>query len=231
MPRQILDCCGTVSTVRRSGHVFGSSQLQRRTSLEEQLQRKPPRHSPLFSPRQELGIKYGLVSLTPRCEPRPPRLQHPHLPLSLLACLSRTRRGQLPLPLERHLAIHSPLDVDSIWSIPYHSGVVCCGDAGKKDEVEGFMGGAGCVRDCGWGGGDHGGEYSGSDVSSLALRRSLFRRVVWRSGAEYTYSTNSSLGAVYNAGFFHMSTWIPFVWSIICVLVLILSSFSIQGGL
>ena len=39
------------------------------------------------------------------------------------------------------------------------------------------------------------------------------------------------LGAVYNAGGFRMSTWIPFVWSIISVLVLILSSFSIQGGL
>ena len=39
------------------------------------------------------------------------------------------------------------------------------------------------------------------------------------------------LGAVYNAGGFRMSTWIPFAWSIISVLVLILSSFSIQGGL
>ncbi|KAI9788124.1 MAG: hypothetical protein M1833_003123 [Piccolia ochrophora] len=39
------------------------------------------------------------------------------------------------------------------------------------------------------------------------------------------------LGAVYNAGFFKMSTWIPFIWALINVLVLILSSFSIQGGL
>lgn len=39
------------------------------------------------------------------------------------------------------------------------------------------------------------------------------------------------LGAVYNAGYFRMSTWIPFVWAIINVLILILSSFSIQGGL
>jgi len=39
------------------------------------------------------------------------------------------------------------------------------------------------------------------------------------------------LGAVFNAGYFQMSTWIPFVWSLINVLVLILSSFSIQGGL
>ncbi len=48
----------------------------------------------------------------------------------------------------------------------------------------------------------------------------------------HTWKADSRrLGAVYNAGGFKMSTWIPFVWSIICVLVLILSSFSIQGGL
>ena len=39
------------------------------------------------------------------------------------------------------------------------------------------------------------------------------------------------LGAVYGAGDFKMSTWIPFIWALINVLVLILSSFSIQGGL
>jgi len=39
------------------------------------------------------------------------------------------------------------------------------------------------------------------------------------------------LGAVYNAGYFRMSTWIPFTWALINVLVLILASFSMQGGL
>lgn len=39
------------------------------------------------------------------------------------------------------------------------------------------------------------------------------------------------LGAVYNAGYFKMSTWMPFLWGLLNVSVLILSSFSIQGGL
>lgn len=39
------------------------------------------------------------------------------------------------------------------------------------------------------------------------------------------------LGGVYNAGYFEMSTWIPFFWGLVGTLVLILSSFAIQGGL
>ncbi|KAL1955091.1 hypothetical protein VTO42DRAFT_9025 [Malbranchea cinnamomea] len=39
------------------------------------------------------------------------------------------------------------------------------------------------------------------------------------------------LGVIYEAGKFKMSTWIPFVWGCVNTLVLILSSFSIQGGL
>jgi len=39
------------------------------------------------------------------------------------------------------------------------------------------------------------------------------------------------LGAVYTAGYFKMPTWIPFVWGLISTLVLISSSFAIQGGL
>lgn len=39
------------------------------------------------------------------------------------------------------------------------------------------------------------------------------------------------LGAVYNAGYFKMSTWMPLLWGLLNVSVLILSSFSIQGGL
>ena len=39
------------------------------------------------------------------------------------------------------------------------------------------------------------------------------------------------LGAVYNAAFYRMSTWTPLLWGLVNALLLILSSFSIQGGL
>ncbi|KAH6897216.1 hypothetical protein B0T10DRAFT_557050 [Thelonectria olida] len=39
------------------------------------------------------------------------------------------------------------------------------------------------------------------------------------------------LGAVYSAGYYEMNTWIPCTWGFINVLVLIISSFSIQGAL
>lgn len=39
------------------------------------------------------------------------------------------------------------------------------------------------------------------------------------------------LGAVYNGGYFKMSTWTPLLWGVINMLVLVVSSFRIQGGL
>ncbi|KAI1406702.1 hypothetical protein F4819DRAFT_440157 [Hypoxylon fuscum] len=39
------------------------------------------------------------------------------------------------------------------------------------------------------------------------------------------------LGAVYVSGCYEMPTWIPFLWGWINVLILIVSSFTIQGGL
>ncbi|KAJ5888731.1 hypothetical protein N7495_008772 [Penicillium taxi] len=39
------------------------------------------------------------------------------------------------------------------------------------------------------------------------------------------------LGAVYEAGNFRMSTWVPALWGGINVMVLILTSFPMQGGL
>lgn len=43
--------------------------------------------------------------------------------------------------------------------------------------------------------------------------------------------TGCRLGAVYKAGYYEMNTWIPCTWGFINVLVLIISSFSVQGGL
>jgi len=39
------------------------------------------------------------------------------------------------------------------------------------------------------------------------------------------------LAGVYSAGYFRMSTWIPFSWGVINALTLIISSFAIQGGM
>ncbi|KAG5947297.1 hypothetical protein E4U59_001373 [Claviceps monticola] len=39
------------------------------------------------------------------------------------------------------------------------------------------------------------------------------------------------LGAVYKAGYYEMNTWIPCTWGFINVLILVISSFSVQGGL
>jgi hypothetical protein len=52
-----------------------------------------------------------------------------------------------------------------------------------------------------------------------------------REITEGVADTSYSVGAVYFNGRFHMSTWIPFIWGWINVLVLIVSSFTIQGGL
>jgi hypothetical protein len=43
--------------------------------------------------------------------------------------------------------------------------------------------------------------------------------------------TGLMLGAVYSSAGYRMSTWIPFIWGVINGLVLVLASFSIQGGL
>ena len=39
------------------------------------------------------------------------------------------------------------------------------------------------------------------------------------------------LGAVYSAGYFKMSTWTPLIWGVINMLILVVSSFRVQGGL
>ena len=73
-------------------------------------------------------------------------------------------------------------------------------------------------------------ECSWTHVSFLTSLISTMRLKIWE---RYILNDNGpdSLGAVYEAGDFKMSTWIPFIWAVISTLVLILSSFSIQGGL
>lgn len=45
------------------------------------------------------------------------------------------------------------------------------------------------------------------------------------------HAYHDSLGGIYEAGYFRMSTWIPFVWALANSFILILSSFAIHGGL
>lgn len=67
---------------------------------------------------------------------------------------------------------------------------------------------------------------AGSVVGLMYVSISL--QMIWFLKADMDVSR---LGAIYRAGDLKMSTWIPFIWALINVLVLILSSFSIQGGL
>ncbi|TQV96711.1 integral membrane protein [Cordyceps javanica] len=39
------------------------------------------------------------------------------------------------------------------------------------------------------------------------------------------------VGAVYQSGDYEMNTWIPCIWGFICLLILLISSFTIQGAL
>lgn len=50
-------------------------------------------------------------------------------------------------------------------------------------------------------------------------------------GRRCMLTQSNRVGTLYLIGNYQMSTWVPFVWAWINVLVLIISSFSIQGGL
>jgi hypothetical protein len=58
------------------------------------------------------------------------------------------------------------------------------------------------------------------DCEYLGMRKVKWKVLITRVG-----------WAEYQAGYFKMSTWIPFVWAVVNTLVLILSSFAIYGGL
>ena len=89
------------------------------------------------------------------------------------------------------------------------------------EKLEAYVDCANCICDNSRHRSGTGRECCGSHVS-----RALYERVVG-SGLMSAFS----LGAVYNAGYLRMSTWIPVTWGLINVLVLILSSFAMQGGL
>jgi len=57
--------------------------------------------------------------------------------------------------------------------------------------------------------------------------------VVWGMGQAVLAGSlvGGLLGALYEMGGFRMSTWIPVVWAGVCTLVVVLRSFSIQGGM
>lgn len=65
---------------------------------------------------------------------------------------------------------------------------------------------------------------AGSIVGGLYVRAS-------RTSDNQETDGSYRLGGVYQAGYFEMSTWIPFVWAVINTLVLILASFAIYGAL
>lgn len=80
---------------------------------------------------------------------------------------------------------------------------------------------------CGWNSGRVGWERGGFDV----CRYIISNETILLSQCQRADIDVSRLGAIYRAGDLKMSTWIPFIWALINVLVLILSSFSMQGGL
>jgi len=88
----------------------------------------------------------------------------------------------------------------------------------------------------GRGGGCGGGECGWVDVSTPPVRcdwgwDGMGRDGTGWDGMGWDGADENRLAAVYNAGYFRMSTWIPCVWGVINTLVLILSSFSLQGAL
>ncbi|KAK8114082.1 hypothetical protein PG999_006151, partial [Apiospora kogelbergensis] len=87
--------------------------------------------------------------------------------------------------------------------------------------------------------------HIGAAAAALAMQVGK-RRTTWKymwtvpvlyafiAGIEALFTgtiTGIVVGAVYLNGNFVLSTWVPFIWGWINVLVLVVSSFSIQGGL
>ncbi len=57
----------------------------------------------------------------------------------------------------------------------------------------------------------------------------MLRRLLQRCAAEADFANR--VGAVYQSGNYEMNTWIPCIWGFVCLLILLISSFTIQGAL
>lgn len=194
-----------------------------------------------------------------RYEQKPSIIHHPRklpdtpIPFALLSHPSYPRRATVPLSHWGHLALHSVLDHHLLRGLPSGCQRICRRRA--VAELEGHVAGpcavyVGCRRrgasgrECGradvrliflfWGG--RGVVLGLGGVLLCACLKGLisFDCFVWlfaEGWGAHVYFVSIRVGAIYSSGSFRMSTWIPFVWALINVLVLIVSSFSIQGGL
>lgn len=188
--------------------------------------------------------------LTPSPLQRPPhndpntiRLHHSPIPLPLLPSPDLQHPWLFPIYHSCRLALHALLDLDLLRRAAPGRRTVCSGDAAA--ELARDMGRACGFYCCGRRGGDGCGECCWRAVCHLLHSCDGPRAVlvcpqgmcgtipkermgvIWMSLA----NEDNRLGAIYEAGSFRMSTWIPFVWALINSLVIVLSSFAIQGGL
>lgn len=165
-------------------------------------------------------------------------LRAPRLPILILA-LSRQRHTNI-LSLRRtlDLALHPSLDDHRRRGRALSRGWVCLLRA--VAELEGHLGCACSVHGGRWDRGCDCWECCWWIVSTCFFDLFAFPRLPDRSGLFFHYRrilsgrgwlTECRLAGVYSAGFFRMSTWIPFSWGVINALVLIISSFAIQGGM
>lgn len=123
---------------------------------------------------------------------------------------------------QRYMALYTPLDIDIVCGLSFGSSRLCSPYAARERQVglEIRLGHSAGLHAYCWCGGVARWKHSWLDVSAW-----------WSNGSSIIADRIPSLGAVYNAGYYKMSTWIPFTWAWINVVVLILSSFSFQGGL
>src|SRR3569833_364311 len=145
------------------------------------------------------------------------------LPVTALAATAADARGQSLSCLGR-LALHPDMDTHHLRHLPPRSGRHRRSHAARQGPVpvevglghpHRLHGGRGC-------GGSVRRQRRGSDVSVPTVSVGYLVRLLTRQ---------SRVGAVYTSGSFRMSTWIPFIWGWVNVLVQTISSFSIQGGL